>query len=73
VTENTWTIEWPKEKGAYWFFGQRFRDDDVKMHLVEVWQDGAGSFVYVTNGNFLYKTEGAKGQWMKAVLPEPPK
>ena len=73
MTEKTWAIEWPKEKGTYWFFGQCFGDGEIKMYLVEVWKDGAGSFAYVTNGHFLYKAEGAKGQWMKAVLPEPPK
>lgn len=72
MTGKMWTTAWPKEKGTYWFFGQCFGDGDIKMHLVEVWKDGTGSFAYVTDGHFLYKSEGANGLWTKAELPEPP-
>jgi hypothetical protein len=72
VTEKTWTTEWPKEKGAYWFFGQCFGYGDVKMHLVEVWRDGAGSCACGTNVHCLYEAEGTKGQWLKVIPPEAP-
>ena len=68
-----WSKEWPVEKGYYWFYGRRFRDSEIKMHLVDVWKaTKAMSSQYVTNGSFL-SSLGADGVWQKAKLPTPPK
>ncbi len=66
-----WTEQWPTKPGYYWFYGWPFkdRDDKPKLHFVEVWKEGA----FVTNGHFLYKSEGGEGYWMPVETPTPPK
>jgi hypothetical protein len=68
-----WTREWPKVAGKYWFYGWCFRDrhQQAKLHYVEVKQ-GSNSLFYVTNGHFLYKSEGGYGYWREVDLPDLP-
>lgn len=72
-----WSEDWPTEPGHYWFYGWCFRAwGDVrvnlpKWHFVRV-RRTANSLAFVTNGHFLYKSEGAEGLWQAAMLPEPP-
>lgn len=74
-----WQDEWPKKKGLWWFYGWCFGKKGLterkpELCLVDVGGTAQkGVFSYVTNGHFLYKTEGATGKWQKAVLPELPK
>jgi hypothetical protein len=70
-----WTAEWPTESGRYWFYGWRFMpayDRSPELSLVEIWKSPSGGLLYVTGGHFLYKEEGARGVWQKAILPELP-
>ena len=69
-----WTKDWPQKPGVYWFYGWPFKDRErpTKIHFVEVRKISNG-MIYVTNGHFLYKTEGADGYWCEAYPPEPPK
>lgn len=78
-----WSKEWPNEKGFYWLFGWRFKqdyetfNDPPSFHLVKVThaisgRSGEMIAVYTTNGHFLYKSEGAKGLWAKCEFPEQP-
>jgi hypothetical protein len=75
-----WTKTWPKKSGSYWFYGWRWKRDwfvadkkeDPKLFLVEVKKANNGVF-YVTQGHFLYESEGAVGLWLKVIFPELPK
>ncbi len=68
--EATWTKEWPTEPGTYWFRGFSGRSED-RTAMVEVRHTQSG-LVYITDGHFLYKDEGAEGYFMPAELPVPP-
>ncbi len=74
-----WQDEWPTEKGLWWLYGWCFgkegirEDNKPELCLVRVSGPlGSGGFMYVTNGHFLYKEEGATGKWQKAVIPDLP-
>ena len=69
-----WITEWPKEEGVYWFYGYCFRDRNrpPELHYVEINKISNG-WMIVTNGHFMYKSEGGFGLWKKANLPELPK
>ena len=66
------------EKGSYWFYGWasaieiKYNRPPTLMY-VEVNLDMNKNPMYVTNGFFLYISEGAKGLWTKAILPTLPK
>ncbi len=71
-----WSKDWPTEPGYYWFYGwcwRGWRDDHTpELHYVEVALDSTGKPMYITNGHFLYKAEGADGFWLPVKLPELP-
>jgi hypothetical protein len=84
-SQNSWSDIWPTEVGTYWFYGWRFGDksheadrfspkfiDKPELCLVDVHKIING-YMYTTHGHMLYKAEGAKGVWQKAILPELPK
>ncbi len=75
MSEDDWTEVWPVEPGHYWFFGwcsgMLRCDHGPEIVLVKV-SKAVNAFVYVGNGHFIYKGEGAVGLWKEAVLPEPP-
>lgn len=66
-----WTEEWPTSTGYYWFCGWCFKDRRYPpdIHLVRVRANGVS---LVTDGHFLYKSEGGYGFWQPAALPKPP-
>lgn len=70
-----WNGDWPKEPGEYWFYGYKFgkkeEDDTPRLHFVTV-RRGRNCLVFVTDGHFLYREEGACGVWMNVILPELP-
>lgn len=67
-----WTRKWPIIPGIYWFFGWCWKQDrgQAKSHLVQV-RKVVNGCMYVTNGHFIYKAEGADGLWAKADIPKP--
>lgn len=69
-----WSKEWPILPGFYWFYGWPFGIDkyDPELHFVKVIYDSLKKPIYITNGHFLYKSEGACGIWKIAELPELP-
>ena len=70
-----WTEEWPTARGWYWFYGQTSRmmwDMMPEYMSVRVHLDARYKPVYVANGRFLHKAEGARGLWTSMVTPEPP-
>jgi len=70
-----WTTEWPTEPGMYWFYGYRYgKDNDEKpeMQLLEV-SKIANGFMYIAEGNFMYKSEVEEAHFQKAILPKAPK
>ena len=75
---NNWQHEWPTKPGMYWFYGWCFKKSPFKdveepeMYLV-IARKISNGMMYVTNGHFLHKQEGAEGMWSEATLPIPPK
>ncbi len=73
VVGEKWVDEWPTQKGYYWFYGNRSEFDKGKAKLCFVEVRGAVNNVYyVTEGQFLFRSEGAEGKWLKAKLPVSP-
>lgn len=73
-----WTDEWPEERGWYWFYGWRSKysaiDNPLKpdLYAVKVRRSGNDHAIYIADGNFLHKQEGARGLWRKMDMPELP-
>lgn len=68
--ELSWTSDWPKTKGRYWFYGIRWKGTEKPdLFTVQVRLTADKTPVYVCEGHFLYKEEGAKGRF--APLQEP--
>lgn len=74
MAEKTeWQSEWPTEPGFWWFYGKCFKGNTDDWHFVKVVKTSqSGNFAYITDGYFLYKEEGAAGQWTKARFPDLP-
>lgn len=75
--KTEWSKEFPKEEGTYWCYGWHstygFNNNKPTLMCVHVHLDGNNKPMYIADGNFLYKSEGAKGLWTKAILPTLPK
>lgn len=75
-----WSKEWPTEPGYYWFYGWTWCDKSFRItnnkppkpHFVEVNKTSGQSLIYVTKGNFMYKSERHIGLWTPAFPPEAP-
>ncbi|MHC4224516.1 MAG: hypothetical protein ACYSUN_11045 [Planctomycetota bacterium] len=70
-----WNKEWPTTPGHYWFYGRRHKQEgEREIFFVEVAAAGENlqHRLYSCHGMFLYKSDGAKGLWMKAILPPIP-
>ena len=69
---NKWGVDWPKEQGMFWFYGHQFQPiGNPELCLVQVRRTAVEeAFAYIAQGHFLH--EGARGMWLKAVLPELP-
>lgn len=73
-TPEEWQDEWPTEIGYWWFYGRKYHAKDDSLHFVQVkGPTGDGKYMYVVDGAFIYKAEGACGQWTKVQLPQLPK
>lgn len=74
MESQEWTPDWPAERGYYWFYGWCFRrrDRPPELHFVKVRHDGTGKPIYITDGHFLFKAEGAEGLFCPADIPELP-
>lgn len=73
MDKYNWVEEWPQKEGFYWYWGWCFKPgkEPAEFHFVRV-AKGMNSFAYITNGHFMYKSEGGVGWWSKANLPKPP-
>lgn len=70
---NDWTDNWPSISGFYWFYGKRFANDtDNRLFMSRVHRKDNGDCIYICDGNFLYKSEGAEGVWKPIEKPELP-
>lgn len=72
-----WTNQWPTEPGEYWFYGWCWgsRARDPQMHFVRASRTGPPEhpgLVVVTDGHFLWQSEGGLGLWCPAKLPDAP-
>jgi len=71
-TKPVWSKKWPTEEGFYWFYGYPYGQnqlDDPEWMFVKVRTIGNSSFIYIANGQFLYKSEGAVGFFTPVKLP----
>lgn len=68
----TWSSEWPTKKGTYWFYGRRFRGDNMDTYVIKVGQSSNKVWMYFSEACFIHEQEGAKGFWAPAILPVPP-
>jgi len=67
-----WSKEWPTVAGYYWLYGQRYDGDEIRCHLVEVWES-SGSIIYSTELMLIHEHEGAGGIWTLVEFPDLPK
>lgn len=72
-----WSTRFPQSKGLYWFYGYRYGKNSFFKHepeliLVEVRKVSNG-FMYVSNGQFIYKKEVEEPHFQKVILPELPR
>lgn len=76
--EMVWSKKWPVKKGWYWFYGWTAKPGRLikqlpRMTLVQVRHARKKTPIYITEGRFLFRAEGAAGLWASAELPEPPR
>ncbi len=73
---NKWTDEWPTKPGMYWFYGYRSSFSKTYRKKPELFSvrvaKGANCVIYVADGQFLFKGEGAVGKFTPMVMPELP-
>ncbi len=73
-----WTTEWPKETGLFWFYGYRYGKISCgnkckpELMLVKA-QKIQNGFMYLADGNFMFKRETEEAHFLKAELPKIPK
>ena len=69
-----WTTEWPKVAGRFWFYGVRYKNSSngPSLYTVNVMISSNDHPVYVCEGQFLYKEEGAEGYFAPLEEPELP-
>jgi hypothetical protein len=80
ISEPGWTKDWPTKPGLYWFFGwlSEFairNDREPRLEIVKAMEAGPPEkqwMSFVSNGGFVYKSEGAKGFFKPMDLPELP-
>lgn len=73
ILMNKWSKDWPIEPGRYWFYGKcSIYIDQKDLYSVRVVLNALNKPTYIIEGNFLYKSEGAEGWWIKAELPNLP-
>jgi len=78
--KRQWQREWPTdESGMWWFYGWTYKKlrsgdklEEPRLYLVRMRKLKDSRMMYVTDGHFLYKAEGAEGMWLKAELPATP-
>ena len=72
-----WTKDWPSEEGHFWFYGYPYGKISCgqickpELMLVKV-RKGLNCFIYIANGQFMYKSEVEEAHFKKAAMPEPP-
>jgi hypothetical protein len=72
-TGHVWSPEWPTEEGHYWLFGVLSKHESMnRLYSVKVRLSDNGVLIYRTEGVFIHKEDGAKGQWIKAIVPSLP-
>lgn len=69
-----WSLEWPTEPGSYWFYGWLFMSPahsspDFHFGIIKSTMFG---FIFDIEGRQFYKSDGVKGHWLKAKLPQKP-
>lgn len=73
-----WSTKFPTEEGLYWFYGYRYGKIscgfkcEPELMCLKVAKCSNG-FLYVADGNFMYKSEVEEPHFIKAELPELPK
>jgi hypothetical protein len=80
MAKGKWTKEWPMKPGRYWFYGWPYGHTketingspvEPELNYVNVWKISNG-IMWVREGQFWNKGEGAVGLFCKADVPEFP-
>ena len=72
-----WTKQWPKKPGYFWFYGYRYGKvscstaNDPELMFVKVRKISDG-FMYMANGQFMYKSEVEDAHFQETILPKLP-
>lgn len=75
IEVGEWTTEWPTEEGLYWFYGWMFGrrlEKSPKLDIIKTIRLGSaekGSMTYISNGSFVYESEGGEGYFQKMTQP----
>lgn len=72
-----WSKEWPTKSGWYWFCGWRarwlFDNKSIPvLSTVKVRISGNNHLIYICDGNFMFKEDGAIGFFLPLETPEVP-
>lgn len=66
-----WTTEFPKQEGNYWFWGYRCYKCEPEWMVLKV-RKCANGFVYMAEGQFMYKSEVEEPHFAPITLPDFP-
>lgn len=67
-----WQTDWPQVPGYYWFYGWRVSPErGPRLGILQVLKVSNG-FIYVLDGNSMFKAEGGRGQFLPMETPKLP-
>lgn len=68
----TWSKDWPTEPGRYWFYGVSHKCSTENLLRPAEVRKISNGIMYIADGAFIYKEDGAVGWWAPLVEPELP-
>lgn len=75
---KNWSTKFPEKEGDYWFYGYRYgkiscgtKCEPEWMHLKV--RKCANGFLYMADGQFMYKQEVEEPHFIEIEFPETPK
>jgi len=78
--KQKWSSKWPTTEGFYWFFGWPYgeKNEDPELCVIRVVRAGSSVIqnqflMYIREGHFWEKSEGAIGKFTPITKPELPK
>ena len=77
IMKIKWTTKFPNKEGNYWFYGYRYGKISCGQKCEPEWmivmvRKCASGFLFMANGEFLYKNEVEEAHFAPIELPEFP-